>query len=320
VTQSSYSPGSQHSESTAKNAAQEPSSTPGEVQLLESDREPCPTPLKWHEILQAFLQEANHWYLEGESGRILGRTWGQGPRLYFLNGLSGTHELYSLVVWLLREDYQCILFDYPQTKTSTHKSLAELIPEIARLHADTNPLTIITRDFGLRIVQQAASRSPGSIKRLICQTPHLKLPLSRSERLLAKLGRNVPFKLKRIPGRKTIQQRLHRPWFPPYDPSRFEFYLDNTGEQLTKSVSQRFLLNGTSLPVWPHGAFPERTLLLRTEGETPTQSVAAEELSHLLPATTVEWLHTSGQLAFLTHPHRIAKVIQAFLDADDNAP
>ncbi len=285
--------------------------------VTDEEHEPCPTPLEWHDILSRFIQEADHWYLETSAGQILGRTWGKGPTLYFQNGLSGTHELYSLIVWLLREDYRCVLFDYPDSPTVSRESLADLLPEVVRLHQDDGPIKLITRDFGLQIAQYCSLRHPGLLDSLICQTPHLELPLTRSERRLSKLGKKVPGKLKRVPGRQLIQQRIHRSWFPPYDPSRFDFYLDNTGEQSTRAFSQRFLLSGSPLPRWPAESLPENMLIIRAEGETPTQTRAAEELCHAVPQSQTEWLHTSGQLAFLTHPHRLAKLIKEFLIPND---
>jgi len=285
--------------------------------LSEEEHEPCPTPLEWHDILSRFIQEADHWYLETPAGQILGRTWGSGPTLYFQNGLSGTHELYALITWLLRDNYRCVLFDYMDSPIASHETLADLLPEVAKLHEDSGPVTLVTRDFGLQVAQYCSLRHPGFLGSLICQTPHLQLPLTKSELRLARLGKKIPGKLKRVPGRQMIQQRIHRVWFPPYDPSRFDFYLDNTGEQSTSALSQRFLLNGSPLPAWPVESIPEKMLIIRAEGETPAQTKSAEELSIAAPQAITEWLHTSGQLAFLTHPHRLVKLINNFLVPED---
>ncbi len=305
----------QHQETTEAIPDREDVSTA--VVVTGEEHVPCPTPLEWHDILSRFIQEADHWYLETSAGQILGRTWGQGPTLYFQNGLSGTHELYSLIVWLLRENYRCVLFDYPDSPTVSHESLADLLPEVIRLHQDDGPIKLITRDFGLQVAQYCSMRHPGLLGSLICQTPHLEFPLTRSEQSLSKLGKNIPGKLKRVPGRRLIQERIHRSWFPPYDPSRFDFYLDNTGEQSTRAFAQRFLLNGSPPPDWPTKSQPERMLIIRAEGESPAQTKAADKLSHTVSQAQTEWLHTSGQLAFLTHPHRLGKLINEFLTPDD---
>ena len=307
------------SESVPDVAAGDPSGEPaGNPDIEEGnageDREPCPTPLEWHDILSRFLQEADHWFLETSVGQIRGRTWGVGPTIYFLNGMSGTHELYALIVWLLREEYRCVLFDYPRSADVTREDLSDLLPQVAKLHGDSDSVTLVTRDFGFQVALMCAARHPGFLSSLICQTPSNGMNLSGSERFLASLGRKVGAKLKRIPGRKMIQQRIHRIWFPPYDPSRFDFYLDNTGEQAACGLAQRFLLHAQPLSEENEKALPSRTLIVRTEGETPYQTRTAEQLQATNPDLQIDWMHTSGQLAFLTHPHRLVKTIKEFLN------
>src|SRR5260221_13561148 len=73
----------------------------------------CPPPLAWGEVLADFHKQADAWYLDRPDYRLSGRTLGTGPALYLLNGFSGTHELYALFAWLLRDKFRCVLFDYP---------------------------------------------------------------------------------------------------------------------------------------------------------------------------------------------------------------
>src|SRR5580704_562527 len=85
--------------------------TPGETAVVEASGG-CPPPLEWQEVLREFHRQADAWYLDRSRYRISGRTIGSGPPLYFLNGFSGTHDLYALLVWLLRDRFRCVLFDY----------------------------------------------------------------------------------------------------------------------------------------------------------------------------------------------------------------
>jgi pimeloyl-ACP methyl ester carboxylesterase len=54
-------------------------------------------------------------------------------------------------------------------------------------------------------------------------------------------------------------------------------------------------------------------LLVRTEGEGAVSAACQEELAAALPHAKSEWLHTTGQLPYLTHPHRLAKLVKSFL-------
>jgi pimeloyl-ACP methyl ester carboxylesterase len=316
---SSVSSSHPESDSASESLSDElPATVQGESGPSEEEREPCPTPLEWHEILRVFLEEAEHWYLDVDGERVLGRTWGSGPTLYFLNGLSGTHELYALLVWLLREDFRCVVFDYPDSSSVTIPALTELLPRVVELHGHDQPVSVYTRDFGSQIARWTAETHHGLIGSLICQTPILGLPLKGTERRLAALARHLPLRARRIPGRVMVQPRSHRIWFPPYDQSRFDFYLENSGQQSISGLSQRFLLCGDPIPDWNLETAPENLLVIRTEGEGAAQASAAECLASTLSHSQTEWMHTSGQLACLTHPHRVAKLVRDFLKPSES--
>jgi len=53
-------------------------------------------------------------------------------------------------------------------------------------------------------------------------------------------------------------------------------------------------------------------LLIRTEGEGQLAAGCQELLAERIANTQVERLHSSGQLPYLTHPHRLAKLLKTF--------
>src|SRR5690606_19929921 len=71
-------------------------------------------PLAWQEVLGGFHSEGDPWELDFGDGTISGRTIGSGPPLYFLNGLLGSHEIFCLLAWLLRDSFRCVLMDHPR--------------------------------------------------------------------------------------------------------------------------------------------------------------------------------------------------------------
>src|SRR5262249_47884803 len=93
-------------------------------------QEGCPAPLAWRQVLDAFRTESTSWSVDRGEYRIEGRAWGEGAPLYFLNGMGGTHELFALLVWLLKDSYRCVVYDYPGTETPvgrlSHISLGDL--------------------------------------------------------------------------------------------------------------------------------------------------------------------------------------------------
>ncbi|MEO1996129.1 MAG: hypothetical protein ABGZ17_12725, partial [Planctomycetaceae bacterium] len=86
-------------------------------------QDPCPTPLAWRDVLDGFRRDSTSWSVALESGLVRGRTIGRGPPLYLLNGFSGTLELYALTAWLLREQFRCVLLDYPSHVQLTAQGL-----------------------------------------------------------------------------------------------------------------------------------------------------------------------------------------------------
>jgi hypothetical protein len=104
----------------------------------------------------------------------------------------------------------------------------------------------------------------------------------------------------------------HRPWFPPFDPSRFDFLIDSSGTLPLRDLARRAFavhsfdvvarLNQIECPV----------MLLRTEGEGRQAAVAQDLLEKSIKSPRVEWMHSAGQHPSLTHPHRVAKLVQSF--------
>ena len=46
------------------------------------EQEPCPAPLAWREVLNAYRTEADHWELRRGEFILRGRTWGNGPPVF----------------------------------------------------------------------------------------------------------------------------------------------------------------------------------------------------------------------------------------------
>lgn len=272
----------------------------------------CPTPQQWQEVLAEFLHAGTHWSFSWGGGEILGRTIGDGPPLYFLNPITGTHELFCLTVWLLRDRYRCVLLDYPDTGTTSLESLAAGVAEVARRHGD-EAIDVYAAGFGTLVAWALAESHSKLVSRIVAQGALSEIRPSLAETCLANLGRVWPGRFARVPGRWALQQRSHRPWFPAYDESRFDFYQQCSGKNRTRAVAARFRAAAKGNVIPRLGEVTQPVLLIRSEGEGPVQVRSHEVLTRALPQARTEFLHTCGQLPFLTHPHRLVKLIAAFL-------
>lgn len=287
--------------------------------------EPCPPPLAWQQVLEAFREESNSFSIESDGNTIAGRSWGTGPPLYFLTGLGGTHELYSLAIWLLRDQFRCVAFDYPNSFSKQSRNsespvepLARCLFAVADYHGDSQ-FHLYATSFGVTVALSCLLMEPDRIGRAILQGGFARRKISPFERALGAVCQHLPFSFRFAPLRRTVQQRNHRTWFPPFDFTRWQFFLNDTGRVPIAALAHR----GNALSRFdlrPRLAqIGHPILLVHSEGEGRISSECLRELEQGLPNSRTEHLHTSGHLPYLTHPHRLTKLVRQFLvDPDES--
>ncbi len=297
------------------------SATPHAPEAASS--EACPTPLGWAEVLESFRAESTAWTVDADGRPLHARTLGRGQPLYFLNGISGDCELFCLLAWLLRDQFRCVLFDYrdrssPLTNGASPKSpltvdrLADDLLAVADAQHDAT-FSVFAAPFGNLVALSALARHPERIERAVLLGGFARRPLSRFERALCRLGQLLSGDLSRIPLRRTLQAASHQRAFPPFDYSRWGFFTANTNQTSIRDLADRArLMHRTDLRGrLTHVDRP--VLVLRTEHEGAVTAAGEDELERELPQATSEAIPLAGQLAYLTHPHRVAKAVRSFL-------
>ena len=285
----------------------------------------CPSPVPWREIVQAFRAESRPWRLDRGRYELEGWTWGTGPPVYFLHGLSATSELFALCVWLLKEQFRCVLLNLPGSRRGTvvrgRLTLQELVADLfsaADLHEDRK-FQIFASSFGCLVALEALRSDPDRVERAVLQGGFAHLKLSIVERLLVRLGCVMPGQLNILAFRRTIQAYNHRRWFPPFDADRWQFFIDTTGRVPIASIAQRAAIIRDYDGRDALAKICQPVLLIRSEGEGLVSSYCHKELTAGLPHARIEWLHSCGHLPYLTHPHRLANIIRPFLSGADEA-
>ena len=286
---------------------------------LDGTGEPCPAPLMWQEVRDHYLRDSIPWEIVRGSHRLVGRTLGEGPPLYFLNHFVGTAELYSLLIWLLRDRYRCVVFD---AVTSDAKAARHDKPTMADFANDfavvadrygDRQIRLYGAGFGAAVALQALCDHSQLIDRLVLQHGFARRKLTLFERLLASVCLRSGKNLDQLPQRRRFQAVNHKPWFPPFDSSRFDFLIQSTGTLPLRDLARRAMaihsfdltskLDAISLPV----------MLLRTEGEGRVAAADQDLLEKQIRNVRVEWMHSAGQHPYLTHPHRVVKILDSFL-------
>jgi len=287
----------------------------------EAPAEPCPPPLAWQEVLSEFHAQATPWYLDRPGYRLSGRLLGSGPPLYLLNGFGGTHELYALLVWLLRDEFRCVVWDFPGTVAGTSSAravslldLAGDVAEVAKTCGDDS-INIFAPSFGALIALQTAIDAPRLVRRLALQGGFFRRKLSRFESWLTRSCRFYPGPLRRFPGSRAVRQHNHRRWFPPFDLTRWEFLEDVAGRVPVSALAcQAAIVRDSDLSL-QLSQIRQPVLLIETEGEGIATRNCQRELAERLPHAQSETILNTGQYPYLTHPHRMAKTLRQFFNS-----
>lgn len=279
----------------------------------------CPTPLAWQQVLEAFRQQSTPWEVQRSGYTLRGRSWGEGPPLYFLCGMGGTSESYCLVTYLLRDLFRCVVFDYPGTidpprspRRITLDTLRDDVLAIADYHGDQQ-FSLFATSFGSLVALKTLLAAPERVTRGVIQGGFARRQLSLAERAIAKLGRWLPGRLKSLPGARPIQEQNHRRWFPPLDLSRWQFFVEDAGQVPLRTLGARgAIIRDTDLR--PElGTIRQPILLIQCEGDGLVTRDCHESLAAGLPNAESAWMHSAGHLPHLTSPHRLAKFLRDFL-------
>lgn len=290
----------------------------------EPERETCPTPLLWQDIVLSFHEFYRQGPLEFPGGTLTATQFGSGLPLVFLPGTLCTPRLYALTTHLLQEERQCWILGHPDFETTPSES--ERINKSAIAYSSVledlfgGPVEVYASDYAVPVCLELLRVAPDAVKSAVLQSGWGHRSLTTLERILLGIGRRLPFKLKRIPLWKSSQIQNHRSWFPPYDETRFSFLLSETSEVSTSDVCRRFLASAKIDKLSDLAATTQPILVLRTEGDGKYISKQADDLEAALPNCESMWLHTSGHYPFLTHPHRLVKVLRDFFPIPQKEP
>jgi len=193
--------------------------------------------------------------------------------------------------------------------------LAEGVVAAADFHHDEQ-FSLFGTSFGSLVTLQTLARFSDRIDKAVIQGGFAYRHLSFAERSLARLGTWLAGSLRLMPGRRLVQKANHKHWFPLSDPTRWEWFLENSGNVPLRALAHRGCLIGetdlrTSLP-----EIQTPVMLLHCEGDGLVSRGCLEALSSGLPNAHVEWFHSAGHIPFVTHPHRLGKLIRQFLEGE----
>lgn len=282
------------------------------AQTTEAD---CPVPLAWKSVLANVRDGCRYAEIERDGATFGVRTFGDGPPVYFINNVWGDWELFALTMWLLHDEYRCVVVDIPESKRVsrlTAQSLAQDLFATADEQGDQQ-FALFATSFGSLTAHSAAIDAPDRISQLVLHAGCLRYRLGMFERMLSRVGRFLRRPLSRLPMFNRIQTENHRTWFPPFDGSRWEFLLNNIGSTTTATAMRRIAalkrcdlkgrLAGVKCP----------TALVIGEGADGRIRKREDELAAELPHVTREQLAYAGHFPYVTHPHVLTRYLKPLL-------
>lgn len=271
----------------------------------------CPPPLAWQDVLSEFRNQSEAFQFTGSDGlTVSGRVLGEGPPLYILNGLAATSEIFCLTVWLLREEFRCVAMDYPEQATTLSQLASSLFTTADGL-GDCE-FDLFATSFGSAVAMEVLTANPGRIRHAVLQGPVNGIRLSGLERLVTKAALLAPGRMRHIPLFRAALQNNHRLWFPPIDPTRWHFTTLNVGSVAIRTVARRLrMLNGLD---WTErlSEIDTPVFVISSEGEAARHRDAAELFADRIPGAKSERIPNCGHVPFVSHPHRLAKLIGPF--------
>jgi pimeloyl-ACP methyl ester carboxylesterase len=131
--------------------------------------------------------------------------------------------------------------------------------------------------------------------------------------MLVQIFRYHPGTLRSVPVRESIQRINHRAWFPPFDTTRWDWFRENSGQVAVSALANRSAIVRDSNLVPQLPGIRKPVLLIRCEGEGLIGESCQQALEQGLANVSTERMLGTGHVPYLTHPHRLVKVVRSFL-------
>jgi pimeloyl-ACP methyl ester carboxylesterase len=274
-------------------------------------------PITLTEAQRRFEQEATRSIFDTGRYRATFFSWGDGPPILLVPGLSDRGEVFLLLAALLSRQYRCIAYDLPVGGTDgaklhryTHDAL--LADAIGLLdHLGVRQAYLYGASYGSTIVLRLLHDHPLRFPRGIIQGGFARRPLAPAEWLLAKMARHWPGSMNRLPLREWILRQGHHAPFASQPPEVWRFFLDDD-RPIAAVATHALILHAADL----RSLLPtiRQPVLLVCGDHDPLVGRQCEEvLMDGLPNAGRVEIPGCGHLPYLTHPDTLADVIRDFL-------
>lgn len=281
---------------------------------------PCPTArVTLHEAIQRFEREAVRGCCDTGRYRCSYYTWGEGPPLLIVPGLSDDFLSFVMLCFLLSRQFRCIAYDLPTgdgdgARLSRYLHSYLVADAFALLdHVEARRAFILGSSFGSTIALAALKACPDRLEKAVLQGGFARRRLAPAEILLAGFARYWNGTMKSLPLRRAALTRSHGEPFAEREKDVWEYFLTRWGSQPISATAYRALLvHRLDLRPLLH-AIRQPVLLVCGDRDPLVRIECEEELLRGLPNAVRVELTGCGHNPQFTHPETLAQVVRRFL-------
>jgi pimeloyl-ACP methyl ester carboxylesterase len=278
-----------------------------------------PPPIDLGEALTRFEREAERGVCDTGRYRLPYYTWGAGPPLLFIHGVSDCSLSFVAPIARLSAHFRCIAYDLPNGRQDRAQlgryRHTDLVADVWAFldHLKVERSYVLGSSFGATVALQAMHDRPARLPRGVLQGGLAHRPLRRAELWLSRLGRYLPGKVARIPLREKVLRAVNGRQFTGRPPEVWRYFVDCTGRgRIAAFAHQGMLLHGLDLrPILP--AVRQPVLLVTGEHDRVVPGPYQEVLLRGLPNAGRAVIAGCGHVPAHTHPELLAEVVRRFL-------
>lgn len=280
---------------------------------------PAQGAIRLDEALVRFEREALSGICDTGRYRMPYFSWGKGPPLVFIHGVSDISRSFILVMSRLAAHFRCIGYNLPsgqgdgaELSRYRHEHLiADLWALLDKLGLER--AYVYGSSFGSTIALRAMRDRPARIPRAIVQGGLARRRLRWMERLITWMFRRLPGPTSKIPRRERLLELVHKAAFASREPEVWRAYVNWTGEARLKAMGYqaRWLHQLDLREDLVHIKQP--VLLVAGDRDTVIPRPHAEMLLAGLPHAALVFLEGAGHVPYYTHPEALAELVRQFL-------
>ncbi len=293
--------------------------TPPAECLVNGQAPECSRPLVLRDCLDRWQREAQHGTFD--TGRYRGRyfTWGRGPAIVFIPGLSLESTSFVMAMARLQAQFRCIGYELPaggedgaRLAGYRHRDLRDdLLALLDHLRLQRSYL--VGFSFGSTVALAALAEAPARLPRALLVGGFARRPLAWTEVLLVSCLRYAPGRIARLPLADALVRRHNAELFASRPAGELDHFCAAEGApRIATTAARALLMHRTDLrPLL--GRIHQPTLLVYGDRDRHVPRACQDELRQGLANAARAEIEDCGHYPQLTRPEVFVELVRQFL-------